>query len=381
MILNTHLINFLWCFQSFSVLIFFSNQTNIMQWNPIVAGLFTTDQPTWHHHPYCQPLSQPSTVTSVTFVARHSRTYQGISCLLNMRKMHHSSLACMDKAKPLRITGTKTWNFQPNVSTFSRNSLEPIPVFLFLCRTQNLNWFLPLCQQIEANVDSSDASETNTFETTMPSGETFFLQREDRAMFEELIRLLPEVVTELGKQDPIHAQRLKDMFILIREGSFPFDNISYLLFEGVIQWFRCKDIRSMSNSEQVKLFMATGRKLFGNCFVEFMRGPGFKYSDKSSNSLTLEDSHMNFAVPSFPTLLNLNSDDIPARLDPGFLHQVVDSYIKNNPDALTIEHGVSGDFKTAARSKEDRLGMVDLLGYEPEPTKAQKTIPPWSQPY
>ena len=235
--------------------------------------------------------------------------------------------------------------------------------------------------QIEANVDSSDASETDTFETTMPSGETFFPQPEDRAMFEELIRLLPEVVTELGKQDPIHAQRLKDMFILIREGSFPFDNISYLLFEGVIQWFRCKDIRSMSNSEQTKLFMATGRKLFGNCFVEFMRGPGFKYSDKSSNSLTLEDSHINFAVPSIPTLLNLNSDDIPARLDPGFLHQVVDSYIKNNPDALTIEHGVSGDFETAARSKEDRLSMVDLLGYEPEPTKAQKTIPPWSQPY
>lgn len=51
---------------------------------------------------------------------------------------------------------------------------------------------------------------------------------------------------------------------------------------------------------------------------------------------------------------------------------IVDSYIKNNPDALNIEHGVSGDFKTAARSKKDRLGMVDLLGYEPEPTKSQK---------
>lgn len=137
----------------------------------------------------------------------------------------------------------------------------------------------------------------------------FFTQPEDQTMFEDLIGCLPEVVTELGMQDPVHAKRLKDMFTLIVEGSFPFDNISYLLFEDVIQWFSCKDIRSMSYSDKVKLFMATGRKLFGDRFIEFMRGPGFKYSDKSSNSLKPEDSQINFAVPSIPTLLNLNSDD------------------------------------------------------------------------
>ena len=78
------------------------------------------------------------------------------------------------------------------------------------------------------------------------------------------------------KARPYSCTRLNDMFILIRERSFPFDNITYLLFEDVIQWYRCKDIRSMSYS----LFMATCRKLFGNRFVEIMRGLGFKYSNK-----------------------------------------------------------------------------------------------------
>ena len=118
--------------------------------------------------------------------------------------------------------------------------------------------------------------------------------------------------------------------------------------------------------------MATGRKLFGNRFVEFLRGPSFKYSDRQGHSLDPENSEINFAVPSIPTLLNMNSDEIPATLEPGFLHQIVDCYIKNNPDATKIEHGVSGDFKSVARSKKDNLGMVDLLGHEPKPTKSEK---------
>ena len=90
---------------------------------------------------------------------------------------------------------------------------------------------------------------------------------------------------ELSSVDDVHSERIKQMFELIGDGVFPFANMCFLLFEDVIQWFKCEDVRGMNYSEVVKLFWATGRSLFQNKFLEFMRGPFFKGTERDGQQL------------------------------------------------------------------------------------------------
>ena len=105
-----------------------------------------------------------------------------------------------------------------------------------------------------------------------------------------------------------------------------------------------------------------------------MRGPSFKnagYIDKAQ-PLKPEYSEINFAVPARRNLASKDTGRIPAELQPGFLSEMLESYIEYNPDALKLEHNLSGDLKKVNTSKRDELGMVDLSGFEQEPTKHQK---------
>ena len=144
------------------------------------------------------------------------------------------------------------------------------------------------------------------------------------------------------------------MFELISEGSFPFKNIAFLLFSDVIQWFKCEDVRGMTYSKPVKLFWATGRRLFENRFTEFMRGPSFKGVDREDHGLNPANSKINFAVPSIPSLkFDLRN---PSSVQPGLLEDMIDTYVELNPCALTVSHNLSGDLKKVNRSKKDTLG-------------------------
>ena len=58
----------------------------------------------------------------------------------------------------------------------------------------------------------------------------------------------------------------------------------------------------MVYSDKVKLFWATGRRLFGNKFFEFYRGPRFKEVDRERNHLDPMASENNFIVPNRSTL-------------------------------------------------------------------------------
>ena len=69
------------------------------------------------------------------------------------------------------------------------------------------------------------------------------------------MELFPAIVSELSLTDKVNSDRVLQMFELMGQGNFPYDNISFLLFEDVIQWF------TSDYSPETKLFWATGHKL------------------------------------------------------------------------------------------------------------------------
>ena len=222
---------------------------------------------------------------------------------------------------------------------------------------------------------SFQGKESNmVFETTLPSTSVFSSPQEI-ALYEELLDLLPDAIKSLSIVDPKHSDRIKSMMKLMADGKFPYDNIAFLLFEDVIQWFVSGDVRSMRYSEEVRRFWLTGAQLFGNKYIEFCRGPGFKgigVNDKHE-PLTPAMSSINFAVPSRGNLQPRDTDRIiPQNLNPGILKEMIDVYINEHPNATTVSHNISGDLKKINRSKKDDLGMIDLSGFEPPPTKVEK---------
>ena len=58
---------------------------------------------------------------------------------------------------------------------------------------------------------------------------------------------------------------------LLAEEKIPMDNIAFLLFLDVVRWFSLDGYTtSMRYSEEVKLFLCTGLRLFGGRFLRFM---------------------------------------------------------------------------------------------------------------
>ena len=97
------------------------------------------------------------------------------------------------------------------------------------------------------NINAID--DANSLDFTLPAS-TMFSSPEERQTYVELVQQLPDVVKELSKEDIVHTERLKMMFKLIGDGTFPFDNIAYLLFEDVVNWFSCEDIRTIKYTKQ-----------------------------------------------------------------------------------------------------------------------------------
>ena len=199
---------------------------------------------------------------------------------------------------------------------------------------------------------SFQGRESNmVFETTLPSTSVFSSPQEI-ALYEELLDLLPDAIKSLSIVDPKHSDRIKSMMKLMADGKCPYDNIAFLMFEDVIKWFVSGDVRSMRYSEEVRRFWLTGAQLFGNNYIEFCRGPGFKgigVNDKHE-PLTPAMSSINFAVPSRGNLQPRDTDRIiPQNLNPGTLKEMIDVYINEHPNATTVSHKKINTTLTNAR--------------------------------
>ena len=213
--------------------------------------------------------------------------------------------------------------------------------------------------------DNSGANKSDRYQST-----SFHSEEE---LLNKLSNMLPGVAKYLMSVEEIHAERIMDMLILMQKGTFPSDNICFHLFGDVVAWFANPDVRGIRYSEPVRKFWSVGYRLFHNKFLEFMRGPALQDPLRESKSRFYEGSKakINFAVPKV-NHLKLSSSGIPDVLEPGFLTEMVDSYIRLRPDCVNKSFNLSADLKKINASKRGKYGEVDLAGFESKPTKLDR---------
>lgn len=148
-------------------------------------------------------------------------------------------------------------------------------------------------------------------------------------LLEEVIALIPNVLQEFRK----HGQEKKFLLFmrLVESESIPLENIAWLLFLDVMQWFSLETTSQMRYSDTVKSFWTIGMLLFGHRFLHFLGGLKNKGQTKVHEALLGEckpdTSQVNFVCPEARYLLNDDEDVKLEDLQPGILHAVVDEYV------------------------------------------------------
>lgn len=133
-------------------------------------------------------------------------------------------------------------------------------------------------------------------------------QNEELDKFEKCLERFqsqsPAVLERL--HDCGHLQTFLELWDLIADNAFPFDNIAFRLFMDVVSWYSKRNTSQMRYSDITKMFWRTGYKLFRGKFLNFMGG--FK---NLGDILTARctrgtyapcQSKVNFAVPSHTVL-------------------------------------------------------------------------------
>jgi hypothetical protein len=168
--------------------------------------------------------------------------------------------------------------------------------------------------------------------------------------------LFSELVSAMQKALPFledESSTLLTFFRLISDGTFPKNNISIQLFLDVVRWHGNKT--KMTYSNDVKKFWTVGYKLFKGKFLHFMKGD--MKGDVKENQ-----SDINFAVPSFPTIEAAVKEFGFPKPAPGILSTNVDRFKDTNQS-----YKLCIDGKLIARGFGKQHGEVDLYGHEQSP--------------
>jgi hypothetical protein len=150
-----------------------------------------------------------------------------------------------------------------------------------------------------------------TFEGIGEKNEDFVSElneQERNDNLDEVVQLLSDVIKELKKVGL--ANIIIYFFRLVSNGKFPMQNISFLLWTEVVQWFNLENTSSMRYMEKTKQFWKLGMRHFGGKFIRFMTG--FKntsdivFQTARKGQCDPNNSDVNFAVPSEQILRNFN---------------------------------------------------------------------------
>ena len=184
----------------------------------------------------------------------------------------------------------------------------------------------------------------------------------------ELQNLLPDVVATLKEAGQIETYIKFNK--LLSKNLMPMNNICYLLFLDLVEWFSTKDSNTSSmryNSPETMQFWQVGLRLFHGKFIRFMSGTR-SHGQLLNN--TCEKgyfdpmlSSINFAVPSQTTLHKRLADN-PEFL-PGINQQLIND-IKNHYGNMPMVLGV--DAKKISRGKGKLMGDINCWGFETMPT-------------
>ena len=162
--------------------------------------------------------------------------------------------------------------------------------------------------------------------------------------------VLPDAVKTIKKAGFLHE--FNELHRMLANGSFPLDNITFLMFIELIKWKMGQS--AVKHHDAVKRFFKIGYRLFHGPWLRFMRGLG--------------GDHINFVVPDEKTLVAF--DVMPAlqssQLLPGIIEPMMDLF----PEGSVVKLAVDG--KKINISPEQEMGAVDLWGHESPPTAKQR---------
>ncbi|XP_070182230.1 uncharacterized protein [Littorina saxatilis] len=209
-----------------------------------------------------------------------------------------------------------------------------------------------------SNSESVDQSQSEC-EASKPEGLDAEINR--------LLEILPNAAQRLKEQGLLSTWLL--LHELICEGTFPLNNISFLLFLDVVRFYSEENTSSMRYREETKLFWRTGYHLFHGKFIRFMGGPK-NQGQVVDGSETLgvcrsSCAKINFAIPS---LNHLETDEIQHEtLKPGILHDTI-SILSETPKVVKVAF----DAKKINSSLSQDQGDIDLFGHELSPTLMER---------
>ena len=145
----------------------------------------------------------------------------------------------------------------------------------------------------------------------------------------KLFEIIPDVFDVLSR-----TKLLNDFVVfitLIGKGTMPLDNIAFLLALEVGRRYSVDSTNRMWYWPETTLFWRVELKLFHGSFKRFMSGGKLEgqiiENSGTDNSLSPQDSQINFAVPPIEKLRNYRHsvlDSLPAEIQPRIIPQAID---------------------------------------------------------
>ncbi|CAC5412156.1 unnamed protein product [Mytilus coruscus] len=129
---------------------------------------------------------------------------------------------------------------------------------------------------------------------------------------------------------------------MVKENTFPLDNISFLLFLETVRFMSKRITSEMWYRETTKRFWKTGYRRFHGKFLYFMGGPksiGHITENLSEPGMAdPQDARINFAVPSQKILSDFIAIDldIPKTTSPGILYPVLNMLHNQQNDEFML---------------------------------------------
>jgi hypothetical protein len=192
-------------------------------------------------------------------------------------------------------------------------------------------------------------------------------------MLQEMSKLLPAVLNNLHEAGILSTYH--KFMSLVNSKKFPLDNIAFLLFLDVVNWFSTDKTSEMRYEFQAtSQFWMIGYALFHSRFLRFMTGEknhGQVISGTSSTgSLLSADSKVNFIVPNQKKIRQLVEEVDLGDMAPGVMNKIIQDlsnhYSTNQPLKISV------DAKRIKRGKGKTMGDVDLFGYEGPETLTER---------
>ena len=219
---------------------------------------------------------------------------------------------------------------------------------------------------------TSPLSKKSKFCTPKGEPENLDIDDESHNFISEIIDSVPSVVKAMKNAGQLETW--VKLHRLIRNQTFPFGNIAFLLFMDVCKFWDNANSSSMRYSETVKKFWRIGYRIFHGKWLRFMGGPKHGGSliggECDRGSYDPKESSINFAIPVRSILSSDLSPVNASELKPGIINPLVERVAEHSSEAKTYKLCVDGKKINAATN--GKRGEIDLWGYESKPTLKEK---------